>query len=340
MKKLATLLFTATSLVACVGQPEGGDDGLGGDDQPGDDDPGTPDEWETLLGQRVVDYNAALRTAALRLTGDLPTMDEVNTIAIAPDDASKKVAYETLLRAYVDRPTFAKQMFFFWRDVFKLGNTDGMTPEFDTAPAFAAQLSAENRSFMELFTASTNNCPTLDTATGTFTPATCAGTGPQAGVLGNPGAMKQFFGNFAFRRVRWVQETFDCLKFPAEVGPATNVAGAQPYNKVWEFDSISGLDTGRVNFKDVSAVVCANCHQTLNHVAPLFANFDAAGVYGAAIAVPTPLNGAPLAEITDYYPAGQTTAWRLNVIRNLRPSIIQRLQRTVTNALRPVHNSL
>src|SRR6185436_8806241 len=37
------------------------------------------------------------------------------------------------------------------------------------------------------------------------------------------------------------------------------------------------------------------------------------GVYGAAIAVPTPLNGTPLARLTDYLPAGEQTAWRMGV---------------------------
>jgi hypothetical protein len=293
-------------VVACVGQPDDPGTG-GGDDTMGSGSGSNPvDEWDTLLGQRVVDYPAALRIAALRLTGDLPTMDETNSIVIAADDAAKKVAYETLIRAYMERPTFARQMFFFWRDTFKMGET----AEMDAAPAFAAQLSAENRSYMELFTAATGNCPTFNATTGVFTPANCPGTGPQVGVIANPGAMKHYYGNFAFRRVRWVQETFDCTKFPAEVGAPQAVGGAAPYNGVWPFASISGLDTGRVNFQDVSAVVCANCHQTLNHSAPLFANFDAMGVYQPMIAVSTPLDGAPRAELTDYLPAGETTAWR------------------------------
>jgi hypothetical protein len=308
MKTISALLFAATSMVACVGQPDDPGTG-GGDDMMGSGSGSNPvDEWDTLLGQRVVDYPAALRIAALRLTGDLPTMDETTSVSTPADDAGKKTAYETLIRAYMERPTFARQMFYFWRDTFKMGG--GTMGEFDTAPAFAAQLSAENRSYMELFTASTNNCPTFNETTGAFTPAACTGTGPQAGVITNPGAMKLYFSNFAFRRVRWVQETFDCLKFPAAVGAPQHVGGAAPFNGVWPFASISGLDTGRVNFQDVSAVVCANCHQTLNHTAPLFANYDAMGAYQTTIQVPTPLDGAPKAQLTDYLPAGETTAWR------------------------------
>jgi hypothetical protein len=51
----------------------------------------------------------------------------------------------------------------------------------------------------------------------------------------------------------------------------------------------------------------------MNHAAPLFANFDMNGVYQQRISVPTPLDGAPTAELTDYIPAGETTAWRFGV---------------------------
>jgi hypothetical protein len=68
-----------------------------------------------------------------------------------------------------------------------------------------------------------------------------------------------------------------------------------------------------VDFLDVSSVICANCHQTMNHIAPLFANYDVMGNYQAEISVPTPLEGASLAKLTDYLPPGETTAWRYNV---------------------------
>ena len=43
------------------------------------------DEWDDKLAEREVDYNAALRIAALRLTGELPTLVELDAIASAPD---------------------------------------------------------------------------------------------------------------------------------------------------------------------------------------------------------------------------------------------------------------
>ena len=308
MKRISILLVAATSFAvpACTGQ----DPGPNGGDDTGSGSGGSGDEWDTLLGNREYDYNAALKIAALRLTGDLPTMDEIVEIQNAPDMAAKKAAYQARITDYMGRPTFTRQMVSFWRDTFKMGET----PEMDAAPAFAAQLSVQNRSYLELFTATTGNCPTVNAALDTITAANCTGTGPQAGVITNQGAMKQYFSNFAFRRVRWVQETFDCAKFPAEIsGTPQDVGGAAPYIGVWPFQSISGLSTGRVNFQDVSAVVCANCHQSLNHIAPLFANFDIMGAYKTTISVPTPLDNAPMAQLTDYLPSTETTAWRFGV---------------------------
>jgi len=269
----------------------------------------TGDEWDQALGQREYDYNAALRIAALRLTGALPTMAEINQVAAGADDAAKKVAYETLLQDYMGRPEFAKQMMVFWRDTFKMGETAML----DTAPAFATNLAVTNGSYMDLFTASSANCPTFDAATGAVTPAECTNGGPKAGILTNPGVHAQYFGNFAFRRSRFFQETFVCTKFPAEISATpTDVGGSAPYTGVWPFNSIASPTNGggRVNFQDTSAVICANCHTTLNHLTPLFAYYNDQGVYQQAIAVPTPLDGAPLAKMSDYLPPGETTAWR------------------------------
>jgi hypothetical protein len=203
-------------------------------------------------------------------------------------------------------PRFATQMQAFWRDTFKLGGTG-----LDTAPNFAAQLVVENRSYMELFTASSNSCPTFDPTTGTFTAATCtSGVPTTAGVLTDPNVMKQYYSNFGFRRVRWVQETFACTRFPAEVGPPQNVGGAASYTGLYAFNSIAGGPTAKVNFLDTSSVICANCHSDINHMAPLFGHFDQNGMYNAAIVTKIPVPGAPTATLADYLPAGETFQWR------------------------------
>lgn len=305
MKRISILFAAALAVPACSSDPS-----QGGDDTTGDDAP-PQTEWDEELAKREYDYNAALRIAALRLTGDLPTMAEILQVSTAPDNAAKKVAYEALVTDYMNRPTFARQMFFFWRDTFKMGET----AELDFAPAYAAQLSVQNLDYRQLFTATQGTCPTLNIGTGEFTAGDCAGAGPRAGVLTDKGMNRHYFGNFAFRRVKWVQETFDCLKFPVELdGEPQEVGGPSPYTGKWPFQSISGTSNGgRVNFLDVSSVICANCHQTLNHIAPLFANYDDEGVFQTAISVPTPLDGAPMARLADYLPTGETTAWRYNV---------------------------
>jgi hypothetical protein len=290
-------------LAACGGETTTGDDDSGDDDGTG-----PVDEWDQKLAEREYDYNAALRIASLRLTGKLPTLAEIKAVADAGDHAAQKVVYESFVRNYLESPDFANQMVRFWRDNFKMGESAML----DTAPVFAAQLTVENRSLSELFTASTGTCPTFDGATGAFTPADCAnGVTTHAGVLTNPGVQAHFFSNMAFRRVRWVQESFACTAFPAEIAENVDTAVAQAYTAPWPFESIAGRNNGgTVDFHDTSAVVCANCHATMNHLAPLFANFDEDGVLQTTIQVKTPNEGAPDAVMSDWLPAGETTAWR------------------------------
>jgi hypothetical protein len=300
------LAAAALAGAACTGSTTTGDDS-------GDDDgTGPVDEWDQRLAEREYDYNAALRIATLRLVGRLPTLAEVKAIADAGDLAAQKVVYESFIRSYLDTPEFANQMLRFWRDTFKMGESAML----DTAPVFAAQITVENRSMSELFTASTGTCPTFNAADGTFTAADCNnGVTTHAGVLSNPGVQAQFYSNMAFRRVRWVQEAFACTAFPAELSDTSiDLGGAQAYTSPWPFESIAGTDNGgTVDFHDTSAVVCANCHSTMNHLAPLFANFDDQGQLQSTIQVKTPNEGAPDAKMTDWLPAGEATAWRLGV---------------------------
>ncbi len=323
MQRISVLLFAAAIAAPACSTGDSGDGGTGGTGgtcgdgvcQTGESEASCPtdctatgDQWDQQLQSRTTDYNAALRIASLRLNGKLPTMADITAVSSAPTDDAKKAAYVALVNQYIAAPDFSTQVLGFWRDTFKQGGSAML----DTAPVFAAKLSVENGSYMDLFTASSGNCPTFDGTT--FAAAECANGGPKAGVLTNPGVMTQFYSNFAFRRTRWVQETFVCSAFPAEVSDAPkDVGAAAPYTGVWPFESIAGTASGgRVDFRDTSATICANCHSTINHIAPLFANYDMNGAYQTAIAVQTPLDGAPLAKLTDYLPAGQQdTAWRM-----------------------------
>src|SRR5262249_47055019 len=138
----------------------------------------------------------------------------------------------------------------------------GDDPKLDSAPAFIARLAVEDRSFLEVFTARSGTCGGFDPATSQFAPADCTNAPVTVGLLTHPGMNAQFFSNFGFRRVRWLQETFACTAFPAEFGPSeVNVGGAAPYTGAFPFTSIAGTSSGgRVNFRDTSSVVCANCH--------------------------------------------------------------------------------
>lgn len=274
-------------------------------DDTGDDVPA--DYWDQRLAERTLDYNAALRTAALRLTGGLPSLAEIKAVADAGDASAQKVVYESLLRNYLEGPRFANQMLGFWRDSMKIGGSARL----DTAPAFAAQVAVENRAYTELLTAATGTCPTFDATAGTFTPADCGnGVTPAAGVLADPGAMAQFQSNLAFRRVRWVQELFACTAFPVEL-TGEPPEGAPTFLSAWPMESIAGTSNGgTIDFHDQSAVICANCHTTMNHVAPLFGNFDDDGQQQATIQVKTPQLGTPLALRSDWLPGAEPTAWR------------------------------
>jgi hypothetical protein len=216
--------------------------------------------------------------------------------------------YELIVRSYIDGPYFPALMVRFWRDTFKMGGTAML----DTAPVFAAEVTVEGRPYTDLLTATTGTCPTFDGAT--FTPAECGnGVATAAGVLTNPGVQAQFYSNLAFRRVRWVQEIFACTAFPAEL-TGTPPEGAPTFLSPWPMDSIAGTDNGgTIDFHDQSAVICANCHTTMNHLAPLFANFDEQGVAQPQIQVHTPLDGSPLALRSDWLPGAEPTAWRYGV---------------------------
>lgn len=323
---LATALFAAACTGSSTDGLEGssansngngdgnGADGTGNDGTGADGDDGNPNNppEHTVLDDRVVDYNEALRTASLKLVRALPTLEQIKRVQEAADP---KAAYEQELDAMFADPRFAGRMFKWWRDVMRQGGgANGDAPSRDTAPALAARLVIEEQPYTNLFTQASNNCPSFDGQTNTFADGECNNNAPvQAGVLTNPGVMYQFYSNMAFRRLRWVQEIFACTKFPAEYSATPVKMGAADYTSPWDFNSITGGDGEDilVNFKDTSSVICANCHTTSNHQAPLFANFDMNGMWQDSIQVQTPAVPEPVtSKLSDWLPDGQQTAWR------------------------------
>jgi hypothetical protein len=277
---------------------------------PGGGTPGAPakpgSSGNASLDSRVLDYGEALRSASLKLVGDLPTLAEINAVK-----AGGKANYEAKIDSLLADPRFGAKQIAWWKDTLKTGNqgTPAMgAPDFDTAATFAASVVVGDRPYTDLFTASTGTCPTY--TSGSFAPGNCAGTGPTAGLLTDAGLMSQYFANMAFRRVRFVQETFVCSKYPTEFGSAPKPMGSGAYTSPWDFNSITGGTTARINFQDTSAVICANCHTTMNHQAPLFAHFDANVAFNAAIQVKTPSAGNPTAVLADWLPTGQAFYWR------------------------------
>lgn len=271
----------------------------------------TPEaEVKKILDARVVNYGEALRTASLKLRDRLPDLSEIKQIETAADDAARKVAYEKLVDDMIAGPDFSRVMIKFWQDTFR---TDS------GAARFAAEIVVKDRSYTDLFVATDNTCPTFDDKTNDFTDAKCAvpqggKAGPTSGVLTDPGILGQYFANMAFRRVRFVQETFVCNKFPAEFGDTPTPMGNGVYTAAMPFESITGKASkadAKVDFQDTKAVVCANCHANLNHVAPLFLNYDDKGALKDTAQVKVPVQGEPPAARIDFLPDGETLKWRL-----------------------------
>lgn len=284
---------------------------------------GAPVE-HTVLDDRVLSYTEALRSASFKLVGNAPTLEEMLTVQNAPDDAAKKNAYEQLVDKMMGDVRFKRRLVDFYKNTFRMaGPAEGMTPSRDTAPTFAARVVFDKLPYSQLFTATSNTCPTFD---GTdFKDGDCAPNGPPGmetvGVLTDPGIHEHYYGNLAFLRVRFFQEIFACRKMPAEYNPNAKdpppIPGcemAQPYTNPWDFKTIGGhANTGRVDFQDCSSVICGNCHGTMNHRAPLFGNFDEHGKYQPQISVLLPINGTPAAEMTDWLTPGEPTAWKINM---------------------------
>jgi Protein of unknown function (DUF1588) len=264
------------------------------------------------LAARQIDYGQALRTAAIKLVGNLPTLDEQAGVTDA-------TSYAAQIDKYLADPRFALTLKAYFGDMMKMGGTLAATVgtatvnvSLDTAPTFATELVIKDQPIMNMFTATTNTCPTLSADGTTFTDAACpAVTGlTTAGILTDPGAMAQFYSNMSFRRARWIQESFDCTRFPAEYSATPVTMGSGQYTSPWPFTSITGGASAQINFQDTSAIICADCHTTMNHYAPLFANFDVAGVYQTTIQVHTPTAVDPISVPGDWLPAGETFHWR------------------------------
>lgn len=261
------------------------------------------DVERTVLDDRTLDYGEALRTASLKLTRSLPSLAMIRRVQKAAD---QKLEYEAAVDEMLEDPRFRSRMVKFWRDTMRQGGSDLM----DHSPVLAARISVDGSPFTDVFTATQNTCPTF--SNGDFVDGECENAvETHAGVLTNPGSMKQFYSNMAFRRARWVQEVFMCQKFPAESLEKPSQVDGKDYVSPWQFESISDSP---INFRDTQSVVCANCHTTMNHIAPLFANFDEDGVWMGESSVFTPVLPDPVkTEVSHWLSTDEKTAWRFGI---------------------------
>ena len=259
----------------------------------------------------------ALRSAALKLTGNYPTLAEIKQLQNATDQTA---VYSQLIDSYINRPTFNQQILQFWRNTFQMGGslpvqtpTGVVNVNLEFAPTYAAYLIAKGENFSKLVTGDTGTCQTYNPATDTFTATPCSNAAA-VGILTDQGVQAQFYSAMAFRRVRWFQEALLCSRFPAETTGAKVQYAGGVYNSPWDLKTTSGAlndPKALVDFQDTSSLICANCHSTMNHQAPLFANFGPTGMYVAsAIQVKTPVAGNPDSKLVDWIPAGEPLSYR------------------------------
>lgn len=300
---ILSLAIAPAALGACAGGAQSG---------------GKPIDTDNTMQPAVVtrlDYEEALRSAAIKLTGNYPTLAEIKRVRDTAE-SMRQAEYEKIIDEYMARPSFGGQLIDFFRDAFKMGGSDnrgGTMVNFDYAPTYAASLVVNEKPFTDVVTATRDTCQTYDEKTGKFSPASCPNQGA-VGVLTDAGVQAQFFSSMAFRRVRWVQETFICRKFPAETSGTPQPRPGGSYTSPWEYGSITGKQNkkdARIDFQDDKSIVCANCHTTMNHIAPLFARFGANGALSMQIQVKVPIPNEPSAVPVDWLPSGEMTAWRM-----------------------------
>jgi len=279
--------------------------------------PSVADSDKLALQDTKIDYTLALRSAALKLTGNYPTLAEIKQLQSASDQTA---VYSQLIDSYINRPTFNQQILQFWRNTFQMGGslpvqtpTGVVNVNLEFAPTYAAYLIAKGENFSKLVTGDTGTCQTYNPATDTFTATPCSNAAA-VGILTDQGVQAQFYSAMAFRRVRWFQEALLCSRFPAETTGAKVQYAGGVYNSPWDLKTTSGAindPKALVDFQDTSSLICANCHSTMNHQAPLFANFGPTGMYVAsAIQVKTPVAGNPDSKLVDWIPAGEPLSYR------------------------------
>lgn len=311
---------TATGGDTGTGGADGGKGGAAGGDTGGSAQggggAGGGGSGDPVLDARVLSYTEALRSASFKLVGNAPSLQEMMDLHNTPDP-EKPAKYASMIDEMMTRTAFKVRMVEFWKNAFRMGGpANGQVPSRDTAPVFAARITVEGLPYTDLMTKTTNTCPTFDAATGTFTDGSCSNGVEPVGILTDPGVHALYYGNMAFRRSRFFHETFLCRKANEPVAEPTAMPGPNGpagYASPWDWNSITGGPGATVDFHASEGVICANCHATWNHRAPLWANFDEFGMYQPDIVVKAPVVGLPVAKRSDWIPDAEPTAWRFGM---------------------------
>ena len=173
----------------------------------------------------------------------------------------------------------------YWRDTFKTGDPGVQpvkgAPDFDTAATFAAMVVVQGQPFTEHPDGGDRHLPDLLERDVHARPSCTQqrADGGRADRPRHPGPVLRATWRSAARGSS--RRSFVCSPFPAEYSATPGPDGLVALHEPLAVHSIAGGPTANINFQDTSAVICANCHTTLNHIAPLFAYFDANGKYVA-----------------------------------------------------------
>jgi hypothetical protein len=276
----------------------------------------------TELDQRELDYSEALRTASILLVGDAPTLSEIYELGDLPPD-QQKFKYEELIDKKLTDPRLAATLVEFFKYTFKMSgpSTTMGEPTRDTAPVFAAKVVYEEKDWRNILVQESNTCPTFNSINNVFIDGNCNNLPSgmnHSGILTDPGVQSLYYGNLSFRRNRFFHETFLCRSGNEQSGgeptdqppsdaPCSGELPIPGYQNKWPVSEIAGeCNGGRVDFHAYnSSNVCANCHSTWNHRAPLFSQFDSKGIFqpltmAGEYSVLVPVNGSPRAKLSDW----------------------------------------
>lgn len=248
--------------------------------------PTTPDVEDPINPYTAEDYAKALRTASLKLRGELPPVSQTTQIL---DAKEPRLEYEALIDQYMDpaqNPLLGESLRQHFREAFLMGGkTENVnhlgvnhTVNFDEVPNLATYLILNDLPWSEILTAEycvDNN----------FQQIACDTNSPVlAGVLTHPAFLRTYGKACAlnYQRISAVHQLFECNIYPDAQGSnylaRSNTGANEPENVPAAQDP--GSDTGsppRIHkkyqgFMAGSGQTCYTCHKN-NFDRQIFAKY-------------------------------------------------------------------